>query len=70
MSSLSKGFGTPYAQGEPIIEATYRARLTPWLKIQPDLQYVINPGAGIPTAQSPAPLKNALVIGVRMTVNF
>ena len=64
------GLGTPYAQGEPIIEATYRARLTPWLKVQPDLQYVINPGAGIPTARNPAPLKNALVTGVRVTVNF
>jgi len=64
------GLGTPYAQGEPIIEATYRARLTPWLKVQPDLQYVINPGAGVPTAQNPAPLRNALVVGVRLTVNF
>ena len=64
------GFGAPYAQGEPIIELTYRARLTPWLKMQPDLQYVINPGAGIPTPQSPTPLKNALVAGVRVTVNF
>ncbi len=64
------GFGAPYAQGEPIIEVTYRATLTPWLKIQPDLQYVINPGAGIPTPQSPTPLKNALVAGVRVTVDF
>jgi len=64
------GLGTPYAQGEPIIEATYRLRLTPWFKLQPDLQYVINPGAGIPTPRSPLPLKNALVAGVRVTVNF
>ena len=64
------GFGTPYAQGEPIIELTYRARLTPWFKVQPDLQYVINPGAGIPTPRNPAPLKNALVAAVRLTVNF
>jgi porin len=64
------GLGTPYAQGEPIIEATYRLRLTPWFKIQPDLQYVISPGAGIPTPQNPAPLKNAFVAGVRFTINF
>jgi porin len=62
--------GKPYAQGEPIIEATYRLELTPWFKLQPDLQYVINPGAGIPTPKSPTPLKNALVIGARVTVNF
>jgi porin len=64
------GLGTPYATGEPIIEATYRARLTSWLKLQPDLQYVINPGAGIPTQQNPSPLRNAVVVGVRLTVNF
>ncbi|MBV8739732.1 MAG: carbohydrate porin [Alphaproteobacteria bacterium] len=64
------GLGTPYAQGEPIIEATYRARLTPWFKLQPDVQYVINPGAGIPIPGHSTPLKNALVLGLRMTVNF
>jgi porin len=64
------GFGTSYAPGELILEATYRLRLTPWFKLQPDLQYVINPGAGIPTAQAPAPLKNALVLGARVTIDF
>ncbi len=64
------GLGTPYAQGEPIIEATYHFRLTPWVKVQPDLQYVINPGAAIPTQQNPTALKNALVLGVRVTVDF
>ncbi len=64
------GSGSTLAQGETVIEATYRLRLTPWIKLQPDLQYVVNPGAGIPTAASPAPLKNALVAGVRVTVDF
>ncbi len=64
------GFGTPYSPGETIVEATYRARLTPWLKVQPDLQYVVNPGAGIPSTQSPVPLKNDLIFGVRVTVDF
>jgi porin len=64
------GLGTPYSPGETMMEATYRARLTPWFKVQPDLQFVVNPGAGIPTAQSAVPLKNALVLGVRVTVDF
>lgn len=64
------GTGSPYAQGEMIIEATYRLQPQKWFALQPDLQYVINPGAGIPTAQNTAPLKNALVLGVRVTVNF
>jgi porin len=64
------GFGFPYSRGETVVEATYRARLTPWFKVQPDLQFVVNPGAGIPTPQSQMPLKNALVFGARVTVNF
>ena len=64
------GSGAPFSPGETIIEATYRARLTPWFKVQPDVQFVINPGAGIPTAQSRQPLKDAVVLGVRVTVNF
>lgn len=67
---LATGMGTVYAQGETVIEATYRLRLKPWLKLQPDLQYVIDPGAGIPTERSPGALKNALVAGLRLTVNF
>lgn len=46
---------------ETIIELTYSARINDWLRIQPDLQYIINPAA------DPA-LKNALVIGVRFEV--
>jgi len=30
---------------ETTVELTYRAQLTPWLAIQPDLQIVFNPGA-------------------------
>ncbi len=64
------GTGTLYRRGETVIEATYRARLAPWLYAQPDVQFVVNPGAGIPTAQSAVPLKNDLIFGVRMTVNW
>jgi porin len=44
----SGGATLPYGPGETVIEAAYRAQLTPWLKLQLDLQYVVNPGAGIP----------------------
>jgi porin len=64
------GRGVPYDRGETVLEATYRAVLAPWLNLQPDMQYVFNPGAGIPTVQSPRPLKNALIFGVRATINF
>lgn len=43
---------------ETSIELTYSAQVTNWLRIQPDIQFVVNPGA------DPG-LKNALVIGLR-----
>ncbi|HEY1796958.1 MAG TPA: carbohydrate porin [Stellaceae bacterium] len=64
------GTGTRYAGNETVIELTYAYKATLWLALQPDLQYVINPNAGIPTASSPVPLKNALVAGMHVTVLF
>lgn len=43
---------------ESTIEFTYSTQITNWLRLQPDVQYVINPGL------NPA-LKNALVFGLR-----
>lgn len=65
-----RGAGAPYERGETVLEATYKAKLAAWLDLQPDMQYVVNPGAGIPTAQSARPLKNDLIFDVRATVNF
>jgi porin len=44
-------------------ELTYSDNLTPWLLIQPDVQYIMDPDT------NPA-LKNALVVGTRFTVKF
>jgi porin len=54
----SRGVGA-----EMVLEFTYKAILTPWLYIQPDAQFVINPGGT-------QDLKNAFVIGGRVSVNF
>ena len=62
-------FGGPYRRAtaadarEVILEATYRTPLGPWLTIQPDVQYVINPGG------DPA-VADALVLGLRVEVGF
>ncbi|WP_158930963.1 carbohydrate porin [Acidisphaera sp. S103] len=64
------GTGQPYASNETVVEATYLYQVTPWWTLQPDLQIVINPGAGVPTSLSTAPLKNAIVGGVRATIVF
>lgn len=55
--------GRAVERRETALELTYRVGLTPWLTVQPDLQYVINPGA------DPA-RKDALVAGVRFQTSW
>jgi porin len=64
------GTGQPYAGNETVFEATYSYQVTPWWTLQPDLQIVINPGAGIPSAFSSTSLKNDVIGGVRATIVF
>jgi porin len=54
----SRGVGAEMA-----LEFTYKANLTPWLYIQPDAQFIINPGGT-------QDLRNAFVIGARVSLNF
>lgn len=61
-NSLQNDGATPTGS-EMVLEFTYQARLTPWLVVQPDLQYIINPGA---TSDH----NNALVIGARTSITF
>jgi len=49
---------TPGTRSELTIEVSYRAVVTPWLSVQPDLQYIINPGGD-------SGLRDALVFGLR-----
>lgn len=64
----SAGTGKTYRQTvvaekrETILEATLRTHLTPWLALQPDVQYIINPSAD-PT------LRNALAVGLRFEIS-
>ena len=53
--------GTPTTAGELAVELTYHAELTAWLSMQPDVQYIVDPGAD-PT------LENALLLGLRVVV--
>jgi porin len=56
-----------YASNETVFEATYQAPVTSWLTLQPDLQFVLNPGAGVPGPFGNRSLANAVVIGMRAT---
>lgn len=46
-----------------ILEIDYGARITPWFLIQPNLQYLINPGGA-------GKIPNALVLGIHTDVTF
>jgi len=59
-----------YATNETVLEATYQAPITDWLILQPDLQYVINPNAGIPNSFGSRPQPNALLVAFRVTIRL
>jgi len=48
---------------EMMLEFTHKVMITPWMFLQPDIQYIINPKGG-------NNLKDALVIGTRFGVTF
>ena len=65
------GNGAASQGSETALEATYQAQVTGWLQVQPDFQYVINPGAGFtPVNNVRTKLPNATVVGVRGTLTF
>ena len=64
-------FPVPIRSTETFVEVTYQIQVTPWLQIQPDFQYIFNPGGGIANPNSPASRhKNEAVLGVRTGVTF
>ena len=63
------GTGKRYAPHETVIEATYYYQLAPWFSIQPDIQYVINPGAALEQTDTKAP-GDSLTVGVRTRIDF
>ncbi|MBS9478555.1 carbohydrate porin [Ancylobacter radicis] len=67
------GLDGPVMDCEAVVEVTYQAALTPWLSVQPFVQYVIHPGGNIPQPDGSDPtqsLRNAAVLGVRTSVVF
>jgi len=65
------GAYTPIRNGETFLEATYQYQVTPWWQLQPDVQYVFNPGAGIANPNVPTQrVKNETVLGLRTNIVF
>ncbi len=59
----SAGSGAGIQQYEVALELTYIVQATKWLQVQPDLQYIINPGG---TGKIP----NALVLGFQLALTL
>lgn len=55
---------------EALFEICYTIQLAPSWTLQPDLQYIWQPGAGLPNASGKMPLGNATVVGARTTIKF
>jgi porin len=67
------GSSRPVRDYEMAIELTYRAQVTPWWTVQPDLQVILHPGGHVPDPTGPSgtrPIRDAVVAGVRTTIAF
>ena len=62
-SRLSVRAGGPRFDAETVIETTYSVSVKPWLKVQPDFQYIVDPGAR-------QGAHDAVVLGVRTNLTF
>ncbi len=65
------GVFTPPRGDEAVLEASYQYQATASIQIQPDLQYIANPGGGVLDPLNPSrKVGNALVGGVRVNITF
>ena len=61
----------PVRSSETVVELTYQYQAAPWWLVQPDFQYVLNPGGGILNPDSPVHrVGDAAVLGLRTSVTF
>jgi porin len=69
-TAFYSGAFNPKRTNETFIEVTYQYAVAPWLQLQPDFQYIFNPGGGIANADGTALVKDEAVIGVRTNILF
>ena len=61
----------PVRSGEAVLELTYSHKLAEWLQVQPDFQYIFNPGGSIANPIAPTRrIGDAAVFGIRSVVTF
>ena len=65
------GAPRPIRSSETALEVTYRLQLAPWWQLQPDFQYIFNPGGGLPAPTAPIRrVRDAAVFGLRTAITF
>lgn len=72
-AALAQGTMRPVVRDhEVVLEATYQVKVAENWSIQPDIQYVFHPGGHVPDPLSVAgaPIRNALVLGLRSILKF
>ena len=65
--------GQPYPvrASETVVEVSYQYQIAPWWQLQPDFQYIVRPGGGIPNPDQPTVrIGNAAVLGLRTVITF
>jgi porin len=61
----------PVRSTETFIEVTYQYQVAPWWQMQPDFQFVFNPGGGILNPNNPGKrVGNEAILGLRNIVTF
>ena len=55
---------------ETLLEISYTAEIRPGWTVQPDFQYIWQPGGNVPDEQGNGAVADAVVLGARSTINF
>jgi porin len=61
---------TPVRDHETLVEVSYNINIIPGWSLQPDLQYVIHPGGNAAKPTGTGTIQDAMVLGLRTTLNF
>jgi porin len=70
-TAVFSGSPFPVRGSETFIEVTYQIQATGWWQLQPDFQYVFNPGGGIQNPHNPTQrVGNEAIFGLRSIVTF
>lgn len=69
-SQFFSGSWVPVRRNETVLELTYQYQAAGWWTLQPDFQYVFNPGGGVAKPDGTGRIGDAAVLGLRTTIVF